>query len=137
MGSEHGKYLVKTMVNLKHVSYSNIECLANLISSYDKYNPNISTRIVDLVMEKFYRGLLDENPSEHQQRVMMVKFLGELYSFCVVDSSLVFETLYTLINFKEIDPNDCFRIRLVCALVSTCKDYFDKGQVKKNLIDSF
>ncbi len=33
----------------------------------------------------------------------MVKYLGELYNYRMVESSIIFKTLYTLITFGVID----------------------------------
>ena len=34
-----------------------------------------------------------------QRRVAYVKFIGELYNYCMIGSSIVFDTLYTFITF--------------------------------------
>lgn len=34
-----------------------------------------------------------------QQRIAYMRFLGELYNYEVVDSSLIFDTLYLILNF--------------------------------------
>lgn len=62
----------------------------------------------------------------NQRRIAVIRYLGELYNFRMVDSSVVFDTLYLLINFghergradpekgSPLDaPDDFFRIRLV------------------------
>jgi regulator of nonsense transcripts 2 len=89
----------------------------------------------------------------------MVKYLGEMYNYRVVDSLIIFRTLYLLITFavnlesefnersdekhssictapemNELDPPEhLFRIRLVCTLLDTCGQYFDRGTSKKRL----
>ena len=113
----------------------------------------------------------------------MIKYLGELYNYRMIGSSIIFKTLYTLIlfgvvydgsyiniylkilNIPEIsyfyfvrikkikkkffkkkvnesianneyslDPIDnYFRIRLVCIILETCGQYFDRGSTKKKL----
>lgn len=73
----------------------------------------------------------------------MIKYLGELYNYRVVDSVIIFRTLYLLITFavnldasepSEFDPPEhLFRIRLVCTLLDTCGQYFDRGTTKKRL----
>lgn len=90
----------------------------------------------------------------------MVKYLGELYNYRVLDSIVIFRTLYLLITFgvhldgknnvdeylflfqenllasetSELDPPEhLFRIRLVCTLLDTCGQYFDRGATKKRL----
>lgn len=73
----------------------------------------------------------------------MVKYLGELYNFRVIDSSIIFKTLYTILCYaidydttkqNELDPMDnYFRLRLICTLLETCGQYFDRGNSKKKL----
>lgn len=80
----------------------------------------------------------------NQRRVSMVKYLGELYNYRMVDSNIIFKTLYTLITYAvnfdvnesekgdSLDPiGNFFRVRLVCVLLDTCGQYFDRGPAKK------
>ncbi|PQQ18030.1 regulator of nonsense transcripts UPF2 [Prunus yedoensis var. nudiflora] len=70
-----------------------------------------------------------------------MRFLGELYNYEHVDSSVIFETLYLILVFghgtQEQDvldpPEDCFRIRMVITLLETCGHYFDRGSSKRKL----
>lgn len=90
----------------------------------------------------------------------MIKYLGEMYNYRVVDSLIIFRTLYLLITYgvnlestsfsvaippqrrlfltgsepNDVDPPDhLFRIRLVCTLLDACGQYFDRGTSKKRL----
>jgi regulator of nonsense transcripts 2 len=107
-------------------------------------------------------------PKYNQRRVSIMKYLGELYNYRMVESSIIFKTLYLLITFRvsydrkrilflwiitltialfssfvhlvneaktnEFDPIDnFFRVRLVCVLLETCGQYFDRGSTKKKL----
>lgn len=38
-------------------------------------------------------------PSLNQRRIVMVKYLGLLYNYCLVDSPVIFKTLYSLLTF--------------------------------------
>ncbi|TKA77814.1 hypothetical protein B0A55_04602 [Friedmanniomyces simplex] len=82
----------------------------------------------------------------NQRRIAEVKYLGELYTYRLVDSAIIFDTLYTVLNYgheggyaqpgrmSQLDlPDDYFRIRLVAALLETCGMYFEKGTLKKKL----
>ena len=64
----------------------------------------------------------------------------------MVESAIIFKTFYTLITFginhdvgdsansEALDPIDnFFRVRLVCVLLDTCGQYFDRGSTKKKL----
>lgn len=78
----------------------------------------------------------------NQRRVSCVKFLGELYNYRLVESRVIFSTLYSFITFGNnqegivsvLDPPEhLFRIRLMCTLLDTCGQYFDHGNYKKKL----
>lgn len=120
----------------------------------------------------FFSNLKVNLPKFNQRRVSMLKYLGELYNFRMVESSIIFKTLYTLITFgitydgfifcccsccdlewffianfyskikvnellnseTVLDPIDnYFRVRLICVLLETCGQYFDRGSTKKKL----
>jgi regulator of nonsense transcripts 2 len=81
--------------------------------------------------------------------VAEVRYLGELYCEKVVDSRLVFDTLFKIVTYgheggvpksgsiNPLDlPDDFFRIRLVCTLLDVLGDLvevFDRGPAKKKL----
>lgn len=60
----------------------------------------------------------------------------------MVESAVIFRTLFSFISFginqdgspSSLDPPEhLFRIRLVCTLLDTCGQYFDRGSSKKKL----
>nr|XP_014342624.1 PREDICTED: regulator of nonsense transcripts 2 [Latimeria chalumnae] len=81
-------------------------------------------------------------PKFNQRRISSVKFLGELYNYRMVESAVIFRTLYSFISFgvntdgtsSPLDPPEhLFRIRLVCTVLDTCGQYFDRGSSKRKL----
>lgn len=81
-------------------------------------------------------------PKFNQRRISSAKFLGELYNYRMVESAVIFRTLFSFISFginqdgspSSLDPPEhLFRIRLVCTLLDTCGQYFDRGSSKKKL----
>ena len=102
-------------------------------------------RVVDSVLEDIRLGLEANTPKFNQRRVAGVKFLGELYNYQLVESTVIFRMLYLLMTFgaspdgsaSPLDPFDSyFRVRLICILLDTCGQYFDRGSSKKSL-DTF
>jgi regulator of nonsense transcripts 2 len=101
--------------------------------------------VLDEVLERVVVGLETNDFKYNQRRIAEVKYLGELYIYRMVDSALIFDTLYKILNYGHegyaqpdkicpIDlPDDYFRIRLVCSLLETCGMYFEKGAAKKKL----
>lgn len=141
-------FAVRCLTAAWNVRYNSIHCLANLVSGLALYYEEVGVHVVDGVIEDIRVGLEINLFKFNQRRISMVKYLGELYNYRMVESVIIFKTLYTLItygvaydtNFDEqqnaesLDPaNNFFRVRLVCALLDTCGQYFDRGAAKKKL----
>jgi regulator of nonsense transcripts 2 len=128
------------------IKYSNIHLLAVILGALHRYHQSFTVSVLDDVLEHITVGLETNDFKQNQKRIAEVKYLGELYVYRMVDSALIFETLYHMVNFghaggfarpgtlNALDlPDDYFRIRLVASLLETCGMYFDKGAVKKKL----
>ncbi|KAA8646955.1 uncharacterized protein ATNIH1004_005634 [Aspergillus tanneri] len=128
------------------VKYGNIHLLAILISALYRYHQDFVIGIVDNILEQITLGLEQNDFKFNQKRVAEVKYLGELYNYKMVDSPVIFDTLYRIVTFGHeggtpvpgklsvLDlPDDFFRIRLVCTLLDTCGHCFDRGSAKKKL----
>jgi regulator of nonsense transcripts 2 len=109
---------------------------------------SLAVRLVDTVLEEVLWGLETNNFRMQQKRLAMVKLLGELYNYRQVDSNVIFETLYLIIEygypdpkmwgaFLELDaidpPHDQFRLRVAATLLDTCGEYFNRGAARKKL----
>ena len=128
------------------IKYSNIHLLAVILGTIHRYHQDFAISVIDDLLESITFGLELNDFKFNQRRIAEVKFLGELYIYRLVDSPLVFDTLYKLLNYgwqggyarpelyNSLDlPDDYFRIRLVCNLLETCGMYYDKGAAKKKL----
>ncbi|BGP26942.1 regulatorof nonsense transcripts 2 [Rhodotorula toruloides] len=131
------------------IKYSNVHLFAILLYDLGRYHPDFSVSVIDDVLENIRVGMEINNFKYNQQRVATVKYLGELYNYRVLDSRVIFDTLWSLVTFGHSDgrphpdvpsaidtPDDYFRIRLVCTLLDTCGACFDRGTLKKKL-DNF
>ncbi|KAF8941624.1 hypothetical protein BGZ58_003654 [Dissophora ornata] len=131
------------------IKFSNIHLMAILVNGLSRYHSDFSIAVVDSIVETIKVELEQNNFRHNQKRIAVVKFLGELYNYRMVDSPLIFNSLDTLVSTgheqgraspdrpSSIDaPNDCFRIRLICVLLDTCGMCFDHGSSKIKL-DSF
>ncbi|GAA5864331.1 hypothetical protein JCM3774_002754 [Rhodotorula dairenensis] len=131
------------------IKYSNVHLFAVLLYDLGRFHPDFSVAVLDDVLENVRTGMEINNFKYNQQRVATVKYLGELYNYRVIDSRVIFDTLWSLVTFGHpegrphpdlptaIDaPDDYFRVRLVCTLLDTCGACFDRGTLKKKL-DSF
>jgi regulator of nonsense transcripts 2 len=142
------------IVNLLHkvfakpgkIKYSNIHLLAVILGTIHRYHQDFAISVIDDLLESITFGLELNDFKFNQRRIAEVKYLGELYIYRLVDSPLIFDTLYKLLNYgweggyarpgvyNPLDQSDdYFRIRLVCNLLESCGMYYDKGAAKKKL----
>ncbi|XP_069694080.1 regulator of nonsense transcripts 2-like isoform X2 [Periplaneta americana] len=144
--SDLAEYAVKCLTMAHNVKYYNIRCLASLLAGLVTHQEMVGTHVVDGVMEDIRLGMEVNLPKYSQRRVAMIKYLGELYNYRMVESSDIFKVLYSLISFgvslntsssSFLDPPEhLFRIRLVCVLLETCGQYFNNG-ISKLKLDYF
>ena len=64
--------------------------------------------MVDDVCEEIRLGLEEEDFTQDQRRLAYVKFLGELYTYQVIGSQVVFDTLYLFITYGLTDDESEF-----------------------------
>ena len=98
-------YIVKCLKNVWNLKYFNIRYVASLLAGLVQSHDWLATDIIDAVLEDVRVGMEINNPKFNQRRTAMVKFLGEMYNYRLIDSSLVFKVLYSLITFGVVmDP---------------------------------
>lgn len=139
--SECEPYLLKCFMKVHRGKYGHIHLIASLTAGLSRYHDEFAVAVVDEVLEEVRLGLELNDYGMQQRRIAHMRFLGELYNYELVDSSVIFETLYLILAFgygtTEQDvldpPEDCFRIRMVIILLETCGHYFDRGSSKKKL----
>lgn len=135
-------YLICCMINIWNVKYNSIHCVANLLAGLVAYQEDVGIHVVDGLLEDIRLGMEVNQPKFNQRRISSAKFLGELYNYRLVESAVIFRTLFSFTSFgvntdgspSPLDPPEhLFRIRLVCTLLDTCGQYFDRGSSKKKL----
>ncbi|KAL1364261.1 hypothetical protein HN51_012425 [Arachis hypogaea] len=139
--SECEPYLLKCFLKVYKGKYGQIHLIASLAAGLSRYHDEFAVAIVDEVLEEIRVGLELNDYGMQQRRIAYMRFLGELYNYEHVDSSVIFETLYLIVIYghgtPEQDaldpPEDCFRIRLIITLLETCGHYFDRGSSKRKL----
>ncbi|KAL4803203.1 armadillo-type protein [Aspergillus unguis] len=128
------------------VKYGNIHLLAILVSALYRYHQGFVIGVVDNILEHITLGLEQNDFKFNQKRIAEVKYLAELYNYKMIDSPVIFDTLYRIITYGHeggtpmpgkinvLDlPDDFFRIRLICQLLDTCGHCFDRGSARKKL----
>uniref|UniRef100_A0A1D1Y076 Regulator of nonsense transcripts 2 n=2 Tax=Anthurium amnicola TaxID=1678845 RepID=A0A1D1Y076_9ARAE len=134
-------YILKCFLKVHRGKYSQVHLIALLTAGLSRYHDEFAVAVVDEVLEEIRLGLELNDYGMQQKRIAHMRFLGELYNYEHVDSSVIFETLYLILMFghgtPEQDvldpPEDCFRIRMITTLLQTCGHYFDRGSSKRKL----
>nr|XP_039249832.1 regulator of nonsense transcripts 2-like isoform X1 [Styela clava] len=136
-------YAIRVLTQVWNVKFNNVHCLASLVAGLISYQDDVGIKIVDDLLEEIRIGMEIIHPRYNQRRISAAKYLGELYNYRMFDSTIIFNTLYSFITFgvsynhmnpSVLDPPEhLFRIRLVCILLETCGQYFDRGTSKKKL----
>ncbi|TPX42303.1 hypothetical protein SeMB42_g00930 [Synchytrium endobioticum] len=144
----HVSSVTKVFHKVWKVKYSNLHLLAYMASELMRYYPEFGIGAIDATLEDIRLGIETNLFKWNQRRIAVVKFLGELYNYKMVDSSTIFDTLFLLLTFgheggfakpgimNPLDaPHDFFRVRLICTLLETCGEYFQKGTSGRRLDD--
>lgn len=98
------------------VKYSNIHLLAVLVGSLHRYHQDFVIMIIDNLLELITIGLEQNEFKYNQRRIAEVKYLGELYNYKLIDSPVVFDTLYRIVTFGHgrslacVDRDSCILI---------------------------
>lgn len=89
------------------IKYSNVHLFAVLLYDLGRFHPDFSVAVLDDVLENVRTGMEVNNFKYNQQRVATVKYLGELYNYRVVDSRVIFDTLWSLVTFGHRKSSRC------------------------------
>lgn len=127
------------------VKYGNIHLLAGLLSALYRHHSSFVIGIVDELIESIIFGLELNDFRMNQKRLAQVKYLGEFFTYRLVEHPVVFDILYKILTLghggapvpgriNPVDlPDEYFRIRLVATVLETTGSYFNKGASGKKL----
>lgn len=82
-----------------NIKYSSIHFLAIILGAVNRYHQDFAITVVDDLLENITHGLEDNDFKFNQRRIAEVKYLGEFYVYRMVDSSIIFDTLFKLCTF--------------------------------------
>jgi len=127
------RVIFKVFFKIWKLKYINIHLMSYLVVDLSHYHPDFGVAVVDNTIEDIRIGLEQNNYKHNQRRLAMIKFLGELWIYHMIETDTIFDILYTLVTFGHdqgkprpdelcpLDaPHDYFRIRLICTLLDTC-----------------
>lgn len=104
------------------VKYSNIHLLAVLIGSLYRYHQDFVIMVIDNLLENITLGLEQNDFKFNQRRLAEVKYLGELYNYKMVDSPVIFDTLYRIVCFGHREYLQMY-LPLNCILINNSRRY--------------
>lgn len=81
------------------MKFSNVHLLALVLHDLSRFHPEFTVLVVDQVLEDARSGMEQNIFKCNQQRVAGMRYLGELYSYRVVDSKVILDTLWSLVTF--------------------------------------
>ena len=81
------------------IKYSNVHLFAVLLHDLARHHPTFSVEVVDDVLENVRADLEVNTFKDNQHRIATVKYLGEMYNYRIVDSRVIFDTLWMLVTF--------------------------------------
>jgi regulator of nonsense transcripts 2 len=127
------RVIYKVFFKIWKLKYINIHLMSYLVVDLSHYHPDFGVAVVDNTIEDIRVGLEQNNYKHNQRRLAMIKFLGELWIYHMIETDTIFDILYTLVSFghdqgkprpdefSPLDaPHDFFRIRLIYTLLDTC-----------------
>ncbi|KAF3937458.1 hypothetical protein ABW19_dt0209589 [Dactylella cylindrospora] len=91
--------LIKVCTKIWKVKYSNVFIIAILVFGLFRYHQDFGIRVVDGVLENIRVGLEENDYRMNQRRIATIKYLGELYNYKMIDSPVIFDTLYLILTF--------------------------------------
>jgi regulator of nonsense transcripts 2 len=91
--------LIKIFQKIWKIKFGNIHLMAILASGLNRYHTDFGVQIVDGVIEEIRIGLEQNIFKHNQRRIAVAKYLGELYNYRMIESPLVFDTLYSIVTF--------------------------------------
>ncbi|KAK9123781.1 hypothetical protein Sjap_013383 [Stephania japonica] len=104
-------YLLKCFMKVHKGKYSQVHLIASLTSGLSRYHDEFAVAVVDevvpffsAVLEEIRLGLESNDYGMQQRRIAHMRFLGELYNYEHIDSSVIFETLYLILIFGHGTP---------------------------------
>ncbi|CAK9013098.1 unnamed protein product [Durusdinium trenchii] len=92
-----------------HANYEHLSCVASLLSGLAKYRDAFVIDVIDSLLENIQVTLERNDFREMPLRVRQVKLVGELYNYRLVDSVLVFDSLYQCAGFIGFGGPSSFR----------------------------
>ncbi|OQR99407.1 regulator of nonsense transcripts 2 [Thraustotheca clavata] len=95
------KYFVKAILNVTKSQVLKVGLVCDVVASLSRYHEELGVYLVDTTLEWIRFNLQMNNYKYHQRSLGLIKLLGELYNHSLVNSVVIFETLYWILNHSH------------------------------------
>ena len=95
-------HVLKASLRVARTKYVSIPNIADCLSGLYRYRPNLLVQLVDRILEEIQRSMDAPHKREPQRVLGLVRLLGELYNYSVVSAPVIYELLYTAINYGHM-----------------------------------
>ncbi|KAJ2365510.1 mRNA decay protein [Coemansia sp. RSA 2610] len=125
--------LVSCFTKVWKIKHANVPQAAMVLAALGHAHPWFRVTVVDTVLENIKLGLEGNLFARSQRRIAEVLYVGEMFACQIVGTREIFDLVQLLLSFGhrerlpvpgrtcELDmASDYFRIRLACALLSSC-----------------
>ena len=92
-------YIVRCVLKVHKFRFSHIHLVAELVAKLGRYHDTLLVTIVDELLEEIRAGLERTSPPKPQRLVACCKLLAELYNTKVLDTPVLFDTLFFILSF--------------------------------------
>ncbi|ETO10569.1 hypothetical protein RFI_26808, partial [Reticulomyxa filosa] len=96
--SETRDFVIATLFDVRYLKFDRIDSVAAICSGLDVFH-GIGAEIADAILEEIRLGLEENDFNQNQPRLTYMKYLGELYAYKLINTQVLFDTLYLLIRF--------------------------------------
>ena len=80
------------------IKHSSVHLLAIILGSLHRYHQEFTITVIDDLLESIQLDLELNDFKDNQKRMAEIRYLGELYVYRMIDSSVVFEVLYKVVT---------------------------------------
>ena len=90
--------LHKVFVKPWQIKWHNVHYLAIILGSLHRYHQDFTIAVIDDVLENIQLNLEINDFKDNQKRIAEVRYVGELYVYRMVDSAVIFDTMYKIVT---------------------------------------
>ena len=113
--------LRKAFIKPWQIKWHSMHYLAIILGSLHRYHQDFTITVIDDVLENIELNLEINEFKDNQKRTAEVRYVGELYVYRMVDSSVIFDTMYKVALFghgESLSRRGCETMRTSLTILS-------------------